>query len=130
MSENMTLIIGIPFLIAFWATVGWLLFSKRGHTIIRILAFTATPIGLAAALYLHWEPYVAMVCLPVGFVAGVLFAEWHYDIKGLTALRSDLQRQHQLLEREDRFQQAQRPWLDSERDELTYRSGPAAKPRG
>ncbi len=130
MSENMTLIIGIPFLIAFWAAVIWLFASKPGNTILRVVGCGIVLSALAVGLYLHWEPYVAMVCLTVGFVVGVLFAEWHYDIKGLTALRSDLQRQRQLLEREDRFQQAQRPWLDSERDELTYRSGPAAKPRG
>ncbi len=130
MSENMMLIVGIPFLIAFWAALIWLFVSKTGTKIIRAAIFTIGPVCLIAALYVHWEPYVAMVCLPVGFAAGLLFAEWFYDVKDITGLQSDLQRQHQLLEREDRFQQAQRPWLDSERDELTYRNGPAAKPRG
>ena len=130
MSENMTLGLSVAFMIAFWALVIWLFFSRRGLTLFRTFAFIAVPVGLAAALYLHWEPYVAMICLPAGFVAGVLFAEWHYDTRGITDLRSDLQRQRQSLEREDRFQRAQRPWLDSEHDELTYRTGPASKPRG
>ena len=129
MSESVTFILSIVFMVLFWAMVIWLFFSKRGLTLLRAFAFVAVPVGLAAALYLHWEPYVAMICLPAGFVAGVFFAEWHYDTKGISDLKSGLQRQRQLLEREARFQQAQRPWLDSERDELTYRSGPAAKPR-
>ncbi len=130
MSESATFILSIAFMVAFWAAAIWLFTSKVGNKIIRILIFAIAAVGLVGALYVHWEPYVAMVCLPVGFAAGLLFAEWFYDVKGITGLQSDLRRQRQLLEREDRFQQAQRPWLDSERDELTYRSGPAAKPRG
>lgn len=129
MSESVTFILSIVFLVVFWVAVIWLFISRMGNTIIRWFAFTITPLGLAVALYLHWEPYAVMICLPTGFVAGLLFAEWFYDIKGITALRSGLQRQHQLLEREDRFQQAQRPWLDSEHDALTFRCDPAAKPR-
>ena len=130
MSESVTFILSIAFMVLFWAAAIWLFTSKPGNTILRVAGCAIFLVSLTVGMYIHWEPYVAMVCLPVGFAAGLLFAEWFYDIKGITDLRSDLQRQRQLLEREDRFQQAQRPWLDSEHDELTYRSGPAAKPRG
>ena len=128
MSENTTLVLSIAFMAAFWAVAIWLFTSKAGNKVIRALIFVVATVCLVAALYIHWEPSVAMVCLPVGFAAGLLFAEWYYDIRGITALRSDLQHQRQLLEREERFQQAQRPWLDSESDELTYRNDPGALP--
>ena len=119
---------GIPIMLAFWGGLAWLFYSKRGNTILRVCGLLFVLACLLGALYLHWEPYMALICLPAGFVGGLLFAEWYYDIHGIIALRSDLLRQRQLLEREDRFQQAQRPWIDSERDALTYQSGPAAKP--
>lgn len=127
--SNSTLVLSIVFMVVFWAMVIWLFFSKRGLATFRVFAFVVVPIGLAVALYLHWEPYVAMICLPAGFVAGVLFAEWHYGTRHITGLRSDLQYPHQSPGHGGRPQQALRPLLDSERDELTYQSGPAAGPR-
>lgn len=124
-----SVIIGFVFMVAFWAGAIWLFMSKCGNTILRAIGCAIFGVCVTIGLYMHWESYVAMVCLPVGFAAGLLFAEWLYDIKGINALRSDLERQRQLLAREDRFQQAQRPWLDSEYDALTYRSYPVAKPR-
>lgn len=129
MSDNLTLAISIIFMIAFWAAVIWLFFSEGGQSLFRIFAFIVVPVGLAVALYLHWEPYVAMICLPAGFVAGVFFAEWHYGVRDLIDRQSAQRPQHQQQESREQFQQSQRRTLDYERVELTYQNDPGATPR-
>jgi hypothetical protein len=131
MSEmsSSTLAIGIAFTVVSWAAIFWLFASRTGNTILRVTLSLFAIAALIGCLYLHWEPYVALVCLPAGFVAGVLFAEWHYGIRGVIGLRSDQQHQRQQPEYRGHFQQEPRPMLDYERAELTYQSDPAAKPR-
>lgn len=129
MSDNLILASEIAFLLLFWAGALWLVVTKKGAVLLRIVGVLIAVGGFGSGLFFHWEPYALVAGLTLGFIGGILYAEWHYDIRGLIALKQDLQRQRQSLEREERFQQAQRPWLDSERGELTYRTGPAAKPR-
>ncbi len=131
MSEmsNGTLAIGIAFTVVSWAAIFWLFASRAGNAILRVVLSVFAIAAVIFGLYLHWEPYVAMVCLPAGFVAGVLFAEWHYGIRALTALKPDQQRPPQQPERRGHFQPAPHSMLDYERAELTYQNDPAAKPR-
>lgn len=108
MSETATFILSIGFLIVFWGAVAWLLCSKMGLKITSVFVFSVASIGIACALYLHWEPYTALVCLPCGFAAGVLFVEWRYDLRSVIARKSDLQRPPPLPAHEVRHRQEPR----------------------
>lgn len=115
-------------MIAFWAIAIWLFVSRAGKAILRVVLSLFSIAALMGCLYLHWEPYVAMVCLPAGFLAGVLFAEWHYGIRAFSDRQSKQEPQPQQRERKEYFQPTQRQMLDSGRAELTYRSDPGAAP--
>lgn len=83
------LVVAVVFMVAFWGAVIWLFVSKPGNAILRFFAYAIVSIGLAACAYLRWEPYMAMICLPVGFIAGAYYTEWYYGIHHLTAPRPD-----------------------------------------
>jgi hypothetical protein len=117
-------------LVVFWAGVIWLFWSKAGNTVLRVVGSLFALACLGGCLYLHWEPYVAMVCLPAGFIAGVLYAEWHYGIHRFTGPRRDQEHQRPPSDRMADFQPARPPTIDYERGAPTYQSDPAHLPRG
>jgi hypothetical protein len=113
--SNEATIAAYVFMIVFWAVVIWLFASRTGNNILRVAGSLFALACLGGCLYLHWEPYMAMVCLPAGFIAGVLYAEWHYGVHRPTALRSAQEHQHQAADHTERFQQEPRALLDYER---------------
>lgn len=129
-TDNATLVVGYVFTIVFWAMVIWLFASSTGNNILRVAGSLFALACLGGCLYLHWDPYVAMVCLPAGFIAGVLYAEWHYGVHRLTAPRSVQERQRQPADHMERFQQESRVMLDYERGGQAYRIDPDPGSRG
>lgn len=129
-TDNITLTVGIIFMIVFWAMVIWLFASRTGNAILRVAGAVFLFASVSFGLYLHWEPYMAMFCLPAGFAAGVLYAEWHYGIHRLTAPRSVQEHQRQPSDHMAHFQQEPRAMLDYERGGQAYRIDRDPGPRG
>lgn len=130
MTENATLAVGIAFTVVFWAIVIWLFASRKGGTILRLAGLLFLAACLAGGLYLHWDPYLVMICLPAGFIAGLFYAEWYYGVHRLTAPQSGQERPHPQDDHTERFQTEPRPMLGYEPAGQAYRSDRAAGPRG
>ena len=128
--SNEATIAAYIFMIVFWAMVIWLFASRTGNAILRVAGSLFALACLGGCLYLHWEPYVAMVCLPAGFIAGVLYAEWHYGIHKLTAPRSVQEHQRQPSDRMVHSLPEPHPMLDYEHGGQAYRNDPARLPHG
>lgn len=114
-------------LAVFWVFVFWLLFSKKGNSILWALGSVFAAGCLVGCLFLHWEPYTAMICGTAGFLLGMAVKEWLRD--DTTGHRSGQQQPDPSAHRMERSQPEQSLLSNRGYVSREFQSDPGATPR-
>jgi len=70
--------LAVAFMVAFWAAVAWLFVSKTGRKVFRFFVYLFSISCTAFSLWYLWEPYLGMLSITVGFIAGLAYSDWYH----------------------------------------------------